>query len=372
MPLKIQHEESLLSYVERTRLFFWKQPEEEILPKDLSKYVTSYRIKLIASALGWEGCRGFNKLLHFHTHHFNDVIFKNRRDLSYSGRKYVNAEHVYGGFSGLSFCPSCVREDIASLGFPYWRRTHSNGNKVCAVHNIRLVEKCPFCSQSLSSDGHGLRMLWDTCGGRHISECQPEKNYVAGDLKQSVFLNDALNYDFFFCQESALRVLQCRQLKSFEALDSCGTDARQQSLSAISKMLRVIQEGHAVNASVFQNYSTKILALAMETYESFSDFADDLLTAGCPMEPVDQVWATYRSGGYESAHFVAEDYKLGVGYWSSPYPSDRSLDPTSQDGFRRRQPKIYPCCNPTCCEPVSAVSRTRIVRTTAPGIPILR
>lgn len=49
------------------------------------------------------------------------------------------------------FCPACVREDVGSLGQPYWHRMHQvPGVLVCHKHGARLVDRCPKCGASMS------------------------------------------------------------------------------------------------------------------------------------------------------------------------------------------------------------------------------
>lgn len=49
------------------------------------------------------------------------------------------------------FCPTCAREDVRSLGQPYWHRAHQvPGVLVCHKHGAWLIDRCPKCSESMS------------------------------------------------------------------------------------------------------------------------------------------------------------------------------------------------------------------------------
>lgn len=68
MLLRIQPEESLRSHIDRNLLANFKDWTVDRL-RWLSRGVVTYQgAKEIASLMGWEGCYGFNRLMHEHTH----------------------------------------------------------------------------------------------------------------------------------------------------------------------------------------------------------------------------------------------------------------------------------------------------------------
>ena len=44
-------------------------------------------VKKLASAIGWQGCYGFNRLIHYHTDVAKLFVIKNSQDVSYSGKQ---------------------------------------------------------------------------------------------------------------------------------------------------------------------------------------------------------------------------------------------------------------------------------------------
>lgn len=83
----------------------------------------------------------------------------------------------------------------------------------------------------------------------------------------------------------------------------------------------------------------------VKVYERCDCFAQDLNSVKDAGRPIESLWSSYLAGGIESANFVEERYEHGVGMWSCPQPSPLSEEDQSHDGFYRRRPKIYSCCN---------------------------
>lgn len=59
-------------------------------------------VKKLASAIGWQGCYGFNRLIHYHTDVAKLFVIKNSQDVSYSGKHYATEEDH--SRSGSSIC----------------------------------------------------------------------------------------------------------------------------------------------------------------------------------------------------------------------------------------------------------------------------
>ncbi|MBD1601843.1 hypothetical protein [Pseudomonas typographi] len=79
-----------------------------------------------------------------------------------------------------------MKDDIAQLGFPYWRRDHRYV-KVCSKHNTPLLRKCPICAKDISVHGYayGHDLLWKGCNGYYIHQCESKLNYDGWQLALS-------------------------------------------------------------------------------------------------------------------------------------------------------------------------------------------
>lgn len=73
-------------------------------------------------------------------------VFKGRWDHAYSGKQYISDGERFSVWDS-SFCPECVREDLESRGFSYWRRYVAPYVTVCFKHNSVLHKLCPFCDR---------------------------------------------------------------------------------------------------------------------------------------------------------------------------------------------------------------------------------
>lgn len=368
MLLQIQNEESLRSYVERNIYVGWKQPHVEIFER-LSKYsIGAADVKVIASVLNWRGCYGFNRLLHHHTNYPQYSIFKNIQDMSYSQRRYISAGYCYGSDRTITgFCPECVRGDLKSLGFSYWRRSHST-LKVCAAHNVTLVTSCPFCEKPFCHEGHGLDVMWNTCGGHHLSECEATRNDDALELKKAKFFEEISSSKTYICEETALTILH-KKISRLGLSHAVRLGESDTSIEFITRVLHSKIKKRLKNNGHFMDHSSLIFELLVITYDDFSDFLEDLRFEQSVCRPVESLWSTYRSGGCESAHYVAEDYSDGVGHWSCPYPSELSLDLATNDGYASRRAMIYICCNYKRKKMKGHQLKARRVDPAPPGVP---
>lgn len=100
-------------------------------------------LRKITAHMGWPGCYGFNRLLHRHTRYPTRAVFKNGQELSYSHSEYLGGVGGYGtDWSGATYCPQCVKEDLQKLGFSYWHRKMCYDLEVCATHNMLLIDTC--------------------------------------------------------------------------------------------------------------------------------------------------------------------------------------------------------------------------------------
>lgn len=136
-------------------------------------------IGLIADVLGRSDTYEFNRLLHDHTSYSQVAVFPDASQNSYTRGEYKDSYTRFETESQLAgICIDCVKEDINSLGFSYWRRDHRYV-KVCAKHNTVLLRKCPVCGYDFShhSFGYGQDLLWKGCKGRYFHEYESEKNH---------------------------------------------------------------------------------------------------------------------------------------------------------------------------------------------------
>ena len=155
MLLRIQEDETLRSYIERSIYLGFREKHVDLFKRFSEYSIGSGNIRAIASELGWKGCYGFNRLIHLHTQNYLRVVFCDFKDYSYSGRSYISKGDKYSSNSDIiGFCPKCAKEDLSRLGFSYWRRVHCDGAKVCAKHNVILLKACPFCGECFSKVGH--------------------------------------------------------------------------------------------------------------------------------------------------------------------------------------------------------------------------
>ncbi|WP_199884932.1 TniQ family protein [Pseudomonas bohemica] len=370
----IQHDESLHSYIHRVLYLDSMSPASAKLRGVLAFNVDS-RAKAAASLMTWPGCYGFNRVLHSHTWYPVFGIFNNGYDRSYSQRRYsprANCSDI--GKKEHAYCPECVKEDFVNLGFPYWRRSHNGDVTVCAKHNVLLVASCHSCgvpfTTTSNNRGHGLEVMWSGCSGKQITEVAVEFNKNPTALKEAKFYSDALDYGYLIPLEATIRLLQ-RRFKYLKASGKIFTSVVEDGFRAqrlLIDKLDLIQPGHERS---FSYDGDRLIKAAIAVYEDFKEFVNDVQFGNNDLRPVQSLWTTYISGGYESIQYIEEDYSSGVGIWSCPYPSIRSLDPSSRDSAKAQRSLKYPCCNPDSLES-SGLSASVKAKAAVPKIPILK
>lgn len=347
MLLRIQRDESIRSFIERN-IFILGQG---LFPNwYVSKRIKTEDIRYIASLLRWDGCFGFNRVLHNHTHQPLQSLFKNSQDMAYSGSKYTaEFADVDPAFpKRLTFCPECVKADLATLGFSYWRRASLESVGVCAIHNAILESICPQCNRPFTSQGHSRNVMWEGCGGKYLSETATRVNNNLAELKRARIVDEVYKCQLHVSLIPALEALSMRfslisSWKSSKTLD-------QEKLFKLSKTVcnsLVLVKEHAKNNVAFYfehvDFEAIIDSITM-LYDSFQNFLSDVDAPCDQPRAITSLWSTYRAGGHESANYVVEDYSLGVGNWFNPYPSPLSLEYGRGDYIRRQSPIAYPCC----------------------------
>jgi hypothetical protein len=177
-----------------------------------------------------------------------------------------------------------------------------------------------------------------------LGETDPEISSDVAALRKARFYSDALNYGYFIPMEPALRSLQrkFKDLKSQGAIFNSVCEDNFRAQGIILDKLNLIRPGQERD---FSYPGTSLIASAMAVYETFIDFVNDVRSGDDKQQPVKSLWSTYISDGYESVQYIEEDYATGVGIWSCPYPSIRSLDPTSRDALKAQRVVTYPCCS---------------------------
>lgn len=328
------------SFVERTLFIKGKHSSTELFRK-FPKNPSRSDVLKIAEALGWYGCYGLNKMLHEHTYYPFKAIFKNIQDNSYSGNEYLSHSNFYDSHrNAAGFCPVCVAEDVKRSGFSFWRRAHCFKLKVCAEHNVELVKRCPACDKQFSHGGHELGVMWKTCGGRHLKDTPATMNTDRFELKKAKIFTDLLLFTHHLSEEAVLAVLCERIHKDKLSEQQVGSlDSYMYFRDNFERRLRVVKKERSVNRLPPDESTDVLIQAIVEIYDSFADFVLDVKAYGDEIRPIDSLWSTYIAGHQESTNFVEENYKLGVGSWSCPFPAKEAW------GMWDWRPVYYPCCN---------------------------
>lgn len=346
MLLQIQPDESLISFVIRAIHINQYSPERSLLD-DLTPRSSfgSKQLRKIAGLFGWPGCYGFNRLVHNHTMLAAKHVIKGDQDISYSGPLYVSKVSRLNVL-GSAYCPDCVREDLESRGFSYWKRYTYPDVTVCHKHNTVLLERCHFCDRPFSYRGHSLDVMWRGCKGRQLCEAPSTPNSDALALRRAVTFHRLCSTQKVISYQAAARALHD---KAETVLPTMTGDVALQILELRKKMGRVIQppEGSptALSPDIALWEFGGVLEAIILVYESCDDFLVDAASYDHQMRTVDSLWNTYQAAGPLYPHFVEEDYLSGIGHWSCPHPNPRSVSDITWDGSHTLRTKVYPCCN---------------------------
>ncbi|WP_411381758.1 TniQ family protein [Pseudomonas sp. MPB26] len=346
MLLQIQPDESLISFVIRTIHINQYSPERSLLD-DLSPRSSfdTKQLRKIAGLTGWRGCYGFNRLVHNHTLLAAKHVIKVDQDISYSGPLYASKASRLDMLSS-AYCPDCVREDLESQGFSYWRRYTYPKVTVCHKHNTVLLERCHFCERPFSYKGHSLDVMWRGCKGRQLCEAPSTPNLDALALRRAVTFHRLCSTQKVISYLAAARALHD---KAETVLPTMTGDVALQVLELRKKMGRILQppEGSPTVRSPYIDSREiwGILEAIILVYESCDDFLVNAASYDRQMRTVDSLWNTYQAEERLYPHFVEEDYLSGIGHWSCPHPSPHSASAFTQAGFHTLRPLVYPCCN---------------------------
>lgn len=365
MFLRIQPEESLRSFIARNFYVNRYSPLIAELKKDSNFAVSNYEIKKIGRAMGWLGCYGFNRLLHNHIYYPRKAFLHKNEDLSYSGWEYCSSGSQFELAKEPSrFCPECVRGDIASLGFSYWRRVHHPDIKVCATHNVYLEEQCPFCLMPFSSKNHDLDVMWKGCKGLHLSHTPSRRNYKFTELKKARFFRDIFSFDSVISIEAARLALRERACERWPYLRE-KLVAAEQWHEFIDLLKGEFGDDWNLACGI---YNDVIYGLALTLYDGFQDFLNHIKCYDYRLRKVESLWSTYATGEYLAVQYIREDYVYGVGHWSCTF-SPKEISDARGDWYGR--PVEYPCCNHVPSLYKTRPLRPDRVRSAPPGVPIL-
>ncbi len=314
--------------------------------------------------MGWLGCYGFNRLLHNHTYYPRKAFLHEDEDLSYSQWAYIHSATYELTATPSLFCPECVRNDIASLGFSYWRREHHPDVTVCAVHNVYLEAKCPFCLMPFSSKKHDLDVMWKGCKGLRLSQTPSRRNHKSMELKKATFFRDIFSFDSVISIEAARLALIQR---------ACGIrpHVREKLVSAkcLHESIGLLKDDFADDWNLANGgVEDAIYSLALTLYGGFQDFLSHVKCYDYRARKVELLWPTYESGSYQFVQYTREDYVHGVGHWSCTL-SSKELSDYRGDGYGR--PVEYPCCNHVPSFYKTRPLRPNRVGSAPPGVPIL-
>lgn len=342
---QIQTDESLTSYVRRS-LFLNRIGAGMEAFEQLTKCpeFRSTEVKMIASAMGWPGCYGFNRLIHNHTLKAVDFIFKSNQDFSYSQKQYIRDDVRFCDWKA-SFCPDCVRDDLKRLGYSYWRR-FSPFITVCYKHNTVLMERCPFCNKVFSQTAHPLDVMWQGCRGNYLNEAISLPNDDPLAFRHAVMLHEICSSPYYLSYVGLIQSLRDKAALVTECLS--GESAHE--LNFLHYQMDALQDSLNVNikinnASRHDESKLELTKIIAKIYESFSDVLGDLRAHEFECRPIDSLWSTYQAGGIETANFVEEDHINSLGYWSCPNPCQWSKSDRSNDYLETKISRRYKCCN---------------------------
>ncbi|MEJ5862292.1 hypothetical protein [Pseudomonas farsensis] len=337
MRLRLQPDETITSYVARS-LFINKHDSNFQWLKQVRS--TRAGVVDVATEHGWPGVYGFNRFLHYHTPYPLMAFLKNDRDVSYSTWQYTEP-WLYYYECDSAFCALCVKEDVETLGFSYWRRGFGpRGPSICVKHNTLLRKHCPFCQKPFGRY-HSIDAMWKGCSGKYLYEAEAIRNEDAELLREATFYQSIMNSKFHLSMEVVVKCL----LDKLEQDVGC-SDLLGERFLAVRDRLRVISkkllwDRTVSNAYYFDMNNKYLLECALNIYSDFDQLSSDVAKLSGAMRPIDSLWQAYQSGKTYSAQFVEEDYQYGVAIYSVNF-SNTGRD----DGiFRDRRNIVFQCCN---------------------------
>ncbi|MGG6313112.1 TnsD family Tn7-like transposition protein [Paenibacillus macerans] len=159
---KLYSDELVCSFIARKVNCLGKKGYKRLLrnmfgsPHVQNKFDLPSRLEDLSYATGLKA----DELLHEHTlypYYYSFLTNSQRDNLKLSMIKGAGTGRSPNQHAGLTrslirsktqlfLCPLCLKEDINSVGEPYWHRAHQlPGVLVCYKHNVMLHSSCPIC-----------------------------------------------------------------------------------------------------------------------------------------------------------------------------------------------------------------------------------
>ncbi|WP_161799287.1 TniQ family protein [Pseudomonas fildesensis] len=280
MLLTIQPNESLRSFLER-HIYLDSQAPSAISLKQISRfYMRASAIRVIAAVIGSDNCYGFNRLLHDHTSYPQLALFRQASQVGYSGSKYLSSTTRFETEDVRpAFCIACVKEDIESIGFAYWRRDHRYVN-VCAKHNVVLLKKCPVCKKSIEihDHGYGYSLLWKGCKGRHVYEFREIINSDAREQTYSKIHEEIGRSRFYLLRDEVTQHLKEKaiEMASSEAISEEELEVIKSQLEFFRFCIPRLDSDYRPD----HRYSKELIHVISTLYGSFGSLVDDIRQRG--------------------------------------------------------------------------------------------
>lgn len=281
MILKISTDEALDSYISRSyllnRLGDWQSYGAGF--DDNWGYSNRF-LREIASLQGWEGCAGYNKLLHRHTHYPRFSFLKDRGDIYYSADEFQRdvANRNLTEFMKsprVKFCVACVQEDFANNGYAYWRRSHQFF-EVCAVHNLKLLAACQACDKPFSMRGKVFTLLWTGCEcGKQVKDGFLQANEDPLELRVSTFFKRLNEFGFHLDTAQAVEAIASQFLRrglSRNAWDGQIPHRYRDGFDLLVDALLAIPDHEQVCQRLKMVSPPTLVDLGMLIFDSFNDF----------------------------------------------------------------------------------------------------
>lgn len=323
MLVTIQKDESIRSFVERTVFVSQGEPIAKALHKISTSYFDMMDLRKIASVLKWPGVYGFNRLLHCHSDFPIRALLKHYNELAYSGSAY-SMKHFRYEDSPASYCPDCVREDLDNIGFTYWRRLHRQPWSVCARHNIKLINRCPFCDEPFKFGRHALNFLWSGCNGHYVSESSSSPNMDVSALRAARDAHDICEFRYHLPAQMALDIINSRINTLVE--DKAVLDVNQSFFNMVNQFCVHYGYYKVPLTSQSRECTDTFLKALSYGFESFDDFVVSIGCDASEMIKINDLWLTHQFyTSLDQAAYVEENYRSGIGIFFFAAPKKKGI-----------------------------------------------
>ncbi|WP_349987265.1 MULTISPECIES: TniQ family protein [Pseudomonas] len=370
--LQIQPEESIRSYLERSLFLCWDSHAVD----DIRKFQNKVRffksdLKEISVFLGWDGSYGFDRLISLHTSLAVNYVVKHSQDISYSRKLYPFKGEPYAE-KNVSYCPECAKEDLARLGFSYWRRAYSlfENDTVCHKHNTLLLTRCPYCETSLGDPKHRLDVMWRGCDGHYLWEVEPSINSDGAEFQRARFNHSFCTSARHISAEAAVSAVWRKVKATMPEGVTTWHDIYWLEKDLELAAIRMQDQAVDNDAAHVESSLELIMKAIFSHYGDIDEFTRDIGEHGVS-RLVQTGWGTYLAMGDESAWYVTEDYTMGLAVLSCPYPCGKSMRLSSQSAFRDLDSLYhYSCCMQNDSPSRRLIKRSHLVLPPVPRLDI--